>query len=66
MLVPTWAKCNRNQLSTQTIMALLCLGSWTQLGLVKDVDMRKIALMDDVEGEEEVELPVGWDTIDIE
>ncbi|KIK80534.1 hypothetical protein PAXRUDRAFT_126440, partial [Paxillus rubicundulus Ve08.2h10] len=53
----------RNRLSVQTIRALLCLKSWSQLGLVKDADVRKVAAMDDVEGKEEVELPVGWDVI---
>ena len=27
-----------NQLSSQSIWALMCLGSWSQLGLVKDKD----------------------------
>lgn len=56
----------RNRLCAQTIRALLCLGSWSRLGLVKDADIKKVTIMDDVEGEEEVVFLDGWDAIDIE
>jgi hypothetical protein len=56
----------RNRLSNQSVRALLCLGSWSQLGLVKDVDIRKVVVMDDVKGNEDAELPDGWDAIDDE
>ena len=49
----------RNRLSAQTTRALLCLGSWSLLGMVKDKDMLKVALLNDVEGDEEVELENG-------
>jgi hypothetical protein len=55
----------RNRLSSQTTRALLCLGSWSLLGLVKDKDVLNVALMPDVEGEEEIELEDGWDSIKI-
>ncbi|KIM60353.1 hypothetical protein SCLCIDRAFT_124557, partial [Scleroderma citrinum Foug A] len=40
----------RNRLSSQSIRALLCLGSWSHLGLVKDKDIRKVVCDD---GEDE-------------
>jgi hypothetical protein len=55
----------RNRLSSQTTRALLCLGSWSLLGLVKDKDVLNVAVMPDVEGEEEIELGDGWDSIKI-
>ena len=53
----------RNRLSAQTMRALLCLGSWSLLGMVKDEDVLKVALLNNVEGDEEVELENGWDAI---
>ncbi|KIM62895.1 hypothetical protein SCLCIDRAFT_118619, partial [Scleroderma citrinum Foug A] len=41
----------RNRLSSQSICALLCLGSWSHLGLVKDEDIRKV-VRDDGEDED--------------
>ncbi|KIL65169.1 hypothetical protein M378DRAFT_52957, partial [Amanita muscaria Koide BX008] len=32
----------RNRMSAQTTRALLCLGSWSRLKLVKDEDVRKV------------------------
>lgn len=55
----------RNRLSAQTTRALLCLGSWSLLGFVKDEDVFKVAVMPDVEGDEEIELEEGWDSIKI-
>ncbi|KAF8546552.1 hypothetical protein OG21DRAFT_1426718, partial [Imleria badia] len=52
-----------NHLSSQCVCALLCLGLWSSLGLVKDVDIKKVAVMDDVNGGD-VMLPNGWDAID--
>jgi hypothetical protein len=43
--------------------ALLCLGSWSLLGMVRDEDVLKVTLLQDVEGEEEVELMDSWDAI---
>jgi hypothetical protein len=53
----------RNRLSAQTSRALLCLGSWSLMGLVKDEDVLKVAMMPDLEGEDEPELEEGWDSI---
>ena len=38
-----------NQLSLQSIHALLCLNSWSLLGLVKDKDVKKIAIHNEVQ-----------------
>jgi hypothetical protein len=46
-----------SRLSVQSTQALLCLGSWGKMGLVKDKDV-----MADVDGEEE-EFEDGWDAI---
>lgn len=52
-----------NHLSAQTTHAILCLGSWSSLGLVKDEDVMKVAVMKDVEGDVEEEFEDGWDSI---
>jgi len=62
---------NHNRLSAQTTHALLCLGSWSRLGLVSDSDVRKVTTLDDVKAVDvsteptEIELPDGWDAIDM-
>ena len=53
----------RSRLSAQSTQALLCLGSWSLAGMVKDEDVSKVAVMADVEGDDELELEEGWDTI---
>jgi hypothetical protein len=52
----------RSRLSTQTTRALLCLGPWSLLNMVKDSDVKIVAQMDDLEGDEG-ELDEGWDAI---
>lgn len=53
-----------NHLSSQSVQALICLGSWSWMGLVKDADLKKVVMMKDVvEGKDHV-LPEGWDVID--
>ena len=52
-----------NRLSSQSVCALLCLGSWSLMGLIKDVDVKKIVVMDDVNRDVDVVLPDGWDAI---
>ena len=52
----------RSRLSAQSTRALLCLGCWSLLGLVKDKDIMAITCLPDVEGAEE-ELEDGWDDI---
>ncbi|KIM56444.1 hypothetical protein SCLCIDRAFT_46436, partial [Scleroderma citrinum Foug A] len=39
---------NCNRLSTQTMHALLCLGSWSSLGLVNNDNVHKVTILDNV------------------
>ena len=50
----------RNRLSSQSTRALMCVGAWSRLGLVKNKDILDV-LGDEVK--EEKELPEGWDAI---
>ena len=50
-----------NQVSSQSIRALMCLGSWSLLGLVKDKDLIAVTCEAEDEGDEE-ELE-GWDSV---
>ena len=52
----------RSHLSAQMTRALLCLGAWSLLGLVKAEDGLAVAALWDVEGDEEA-LEDGWDSI---
>jgi hypothetical protein len=40
----------RSRLATQTTRAILCLGAWSKMGLVKDTDVLAVAKMKEVEG----------------
>ena len=51
----------RSRLSAQSTRALLCLGTWSTLGLVKDSDVKKVTKLEDVEGKDT--LADGWDKI---
>jgi hypothetical protein len=42
----------------------LCVGIWSKLGLVHDNDVKAVAVLEDVEGEESMLLD-GWDAIKI-
>ena len=52
-----------SQLSAQSTCALLCLGVWSQMKLVKDGDVKTVSEMQDVEGNDEMELEDDWDSI---
>ncbi|KIK25257.1 hypothetical protein PISMIDRAFT_47413, partial [Pisolithus microcarpus 441] len=55
-----------NCLSSQTTCALLCLGHWSKLGLIKDKDLCKvISEQPELPGDDfaELELADGWDKI---
>lgn len=54
----------KSHLSAQSTQALLCLGSWSTLNLIKPEDIHKVTILPDVEGEEQ-ELEHGWDRITI-
>lgn len=45
----------RSRLSTESTRALLCLGSWSLAGLVKDSDVEAVAVLDDVTAKIELE-----------
>ena len=53
----------RNRLSSQSIRALMCLGEWSLLGLVKDKDIHAVTVEAEVDGDDE-EFAEGWDAID--
>ena len=53
----------RNQLSSQSTWALLCLGSWSLQDLVVDSDVLAITTLKEVEGDKDIELEDGWDHI---
>jgi hypothetical protein len=40
----------------------MCLGAWSRLGYVKDTDVMAVAMMPEMEGEEN-DLEAGWDCI---
>ncbi|KIM61400.1 hypothetical protein SCLCIDRAFT_122048, partial [Scleroderma citrinum Foug A] len=52
-----------SQLSAESTRALLCLGTWSELNLVRDEDVKKVTKLEDVEGNKELELEDGWDHI---
>ena len=52
----------RNRLSVQSTRALICLGSWSLMGYVKDKDIMAVTVIPEVAGNEE-ELAEGWDSI---
>ncbi|KAH9011278.1 hypothetical protein EDB85DRAFT_1878859, partial [Lactarius pseudohatsudake] len=54
----------RSRLLVQSTRALLCVGTWSELGLIKDSDIKGCLGLDEVCGEEE-ELTKDWDTIPI-
>lgn len=54
----------RNRLSAQSTRAILCVGAWSLLGLIKPEDSKKVAHLDDIDGDDDVEMEEGWDRID--
>ena len=50
-----------SRLSVQSTRVLLCLGLWSKLNLVKDEDVKKVGVLPDIEGEDELDLEDGWD-----
>jgi hypothetical protein len=41
----------------------MCLSNWSRLGYVRDKDVLAVTVLLDVDGDEEEELPGGWDAI---
>ena len=52
--------CNR--LSVQSTRALMCLGTWSELGYVRDEDVLAVTVQADL-ADDEMELPEDWDAI---
>ena len=44
--------------------ALLCVGAWSLLGYVRDEDVKAVAVLPEVNSEEE-ELEVDWDALSL-
>jgi hypothetical protein len=55
----------RSRLSVQSTRALLCLGNWSMLNLIKSDDVKKIRSLPDIEGEDKA-LEDGWDRITVD
>ena len=53
----------RSRLSVQSTRAVLCLGSWSKMGLIKDSDVLAITRMPELGLDEEDKLEDGWDDI---
>ena len=51
-----------NQLSIQSIRALMCLGVWSKLGYVENADVQAVMIQPEVDSEEE-ELPIDWEVL---
>ena len=47
----------------ESTRALVCLGNWSLLEFVKNLDVKAVAQMPDVSEHEEEELEEGWDSI---
>ena len=52
-----------NWLSAQTTCMVLCVGSWSLLNLVKAKDAQKVAALEEINGEDDVQLEDRWDHI---
>ena len=49
---------SRSQLSVASTQSLLCLGSWSLKGLVRNEDLMSVALLDEIEGRIEL---INWE-----
>jgi hypothetical protein len=57
----------RSRLAVQNSRALICLGVWSRIGLVKSSDIQAVSRMEDVEGKgDDTALADGWDSIQLE
>jgi hypothetical protein len=54
----------RSQMSSRTTRALLCVGIWSQLGLVRDNNVKAVTMLNDIDGKED-QLVDSWDAINI-
>ena len=51
-----------NRLSVQSTRVLLCLGTWSEMGYVKDKDVRATTILPEV-SDDESDLAEDWDAI---
>lgn len=49
-----------NHLTVASTCALMCLGAWSKLGLVRDADIKVATALPDLVGAED-KLRLGWD-----
>ena len=52
----------RNRLSVKTTRAVLCLGAWSSMGLIKDLDIQNVCLEEEVNGTDE-DIVAEWELI---
>lgn len=55
----------RNGLSAHSIRAILCLGEWSLLDLIRDGDIELEVKAPELEGDVDVVLEDGWDAINV-
>lgn len=54
----------RSRLNAQTTRAVMCLGDWVRLDLVRSEDVRDVSKLDEVDDEgSDYEMEDGWDRI---
>ena len=52
----------RSRLSVQSTRALMCLGVWSRLGYVQDVDIKAVVSLPEIPADgKEDDLPQDWD-----
>ena len=44
----------------------MCLNSWSAEGFVNSTDIQTIAALEEIEGDDDIKLAQGWDTINID
>ena len=52
-----------NCLTSKSTHALVCLGDWSACGLVKDCNIKTMAVLLDVLGEQEPKFQQGWENL---
>lgn len=54
----------RSRLSAQTTRAVMCVGDWSRLGLIKTEDVRSVTAMPEVDEDgSDYEMEAGWERI---
>lgn len=55
----------RNRLSVESTRAIICLGSWSLLNLIKDDNIQDVAELEEGDEEEDADLDNGWELLRI-